>query len=122
MTKTPSQEPDLQLLKGTLDVLALKALESGELHGYAIAAWIRERSGDELQVEDGALYTCLHRMERRKWLAASWGVSERGRRAKFYRLTGRGRRALGRGASRLERHARAMFRILGHKPAEEHSS
>jgi transcriptional regulator len=84
-------EPNLNLLQGTLDVLVLKALEDGALHGYGVAQWIREVTEQELQIEEGALYTALHRMERRKWLVAEWGLSETRRKAKFYRLTARGR-------------------------------
>lgn len=84
----------LQLLRGTLDALILKALSGGELHGYGIADWVRETTGGVLQIEDGALYTALHRMEERGWLCSEWGISDRGRRAKFYELTADGRRAL----------------------------
>ncbi len=68
--------PDLDLLQGTLDVLVLKALIFGPRHGYAIARWIRDTSDDSLAIEDGALYTALHRLERRGWVEADWGLSE----------------------------------------------
>lgn len=84
----------LHLLRGTLDALILKALSGGELHGYGIADWVRETTGGVLQIEDGALYTALHRMEERGWLSSEWGISDRGRRAKFYALTAEGRRGL----------------------------
>ncbi len=84
----------LNLLRGTLDALVLKALDAGELHGYGIADWVREVTAGVLQIEDGALYTALHRMEDRGWLGSRWGVSDRGRRAKFYELTTEGRRRL----------------------------
>ena len=84
----------LDLLLGTLDVLVLKTLSWGPSHGYGIARWIRESSGEAFRVLDGALYTALHRMEERDWIAAEWGVSNLGRRAKFYRLTPTGRRHL----------------------------
>lgn len=109
---------DLQLVQGTLDALALKALEHGEMHGYGVAHWIRNRSAEELRVEDGALYTCLHRLEKKGWIAARWGVSDRGRRAKFYRLTARGRRQVAVEVDRIERYTRALFRVLGTRPAE----
>ena len=85
------------LLQGTLDVLVLKALAWGPRHGYAVAAWIRETTGDALRVEEGALYTALHRMEKRNWLESEWGVSENNRRAKYYRLTEAGRAQLRQG-------------------------
>lgn len=84
----------MNLLRGTLDALILKALAHGELHGYGIADWVRRATEGVLQIEDGALYTALHRMEGREWLRAEWGVSDRGRRAKFYGLTAEGRRRL----------------------------
>lgn len=84
----------LQLLRGTLDALVLKALEAGELHGYGIADWVRGVTTGALQIEDGALYTALHRMEDRGWLRARWGLSDTGRRAKFYALTAEGRQRL----------------------------
>jgi len=84
----------LHLLRGTLDALVLKSLAAGPLHGYGIADWVREVTGGVLQIEDGALYTALHRMEQRGWLRSEWGISDRGRRAKFYALTAQGRRRL----------------------------
>lgn len=113
-----AKNDDLQLVQGTLDALALKALDQGEMHGYAVAHWIRNRSAEELRVEDGALYTCLHRLEKKGWIVARWGVSDRGRRAKFYRLTARGRRQVAVEVDRIERYARALFRVLGTAPAE----
>jgi len=82
------------LLQGTLDMLVLKALALGPLHGYAIARRIQQVSGDVLSVEEGSLYPALYRMEERRWIAASWGTSENNRRAKYYRLTRAGRREL----------------------------
>lgn len=83
-----------ELIYGTLDMLILKALESGPLHGYAVAEWIHGRSHDVLQVDEGALYPALHRLELRGLLIAEWGASENNRRAKFYRLTPAGRKHL----------------------------
>ena len=80
----------LPLLKGTLDLLVLKALSWGPMHGYGIASWLEERTGGELGVDDSALYQALHRLEGRDLLEAEWGVSENNRRARFYRLTQRG--------------------------------
>ena len=79
--------PDLDLLRGTLDLLILKALTWGPRHGYAVTSWIRDTTAGDLEVEDGALYQALHRLERRGWLAAEWGVSENNRKAKYYSLT-----------------------------------
>ena len=83
-----------ELLQGTLDFLILKGLSWGPKHGYAVARWIEQTSDGSLSVIDGALYASLHRMEERGWIDAEWGVSDRGRRAKFYRLTTAGRRQL----------------------------
>lgn len=86
------QEGDL--IPGTLDILILTALSSGALHGYAVAEWIHERSHDVLQVDEGALYPALHRLELKRLLSAEWGASENNRRAKFYKLTAAGRKHL----------------------------
>jgi PadR family transcriptional regulator PadR len=107
----PSKPAD-DLLRGTLDALVLKTLSWGPRHGYAIAAWIRETSGDALRVEDRALYLALHRLEDKGWLASDWGVSENNRRAKYYALTPAGRARLRAEASRLTRYAEALFRVL----------
>ena len=87
-------KPTKALLHGSLDALILKTLSFGPRHGYAIAKWLAEHSGKEIQVEEGSLYPALYRMERREWIQAEWGQSELGRRAKFYRLTAKGRRQL----------------------------
>lgn len=84
----------LDLLQGTLDMLVLKALSWGPTHGYGVARWIQDRTKDALAVEEGSLYPALHRMTRKGWLAAQWGVSENNRRARFYRLTAAGRHQL----------------------------
>ena len=93
-----------ELLHGTLDALILKTLQGGPLHGYGIARFLEERTGDALIVEEGSLYPALYRLERRELIEASWGTSELGRRAKFYRLTREGRDTL-----RLETRAWAEF-------------
>src|SRR3954470_22982229 len=85
---------ELDLLQGTLDVLVLRALSWGRMHGYAVARFIRAGSSAAFKVLDGALYTSLHRMEERGWIESEWGTSEKGKRAKFYRLTTPGRKAL----------------------------
>lgn len=110
--------PDLDLLQGTLDVLVLKALIFGPRHGYAIARWIRDSSDDSLAIEDGALYTALHRLERRGWVEADWGLSENNRKAKFYQLTRDGRRQLDAETRRWTRYAEAVFKVL--RAAEDH--
>jgi transcriptional regulator len=104
--------PDLKLLQGTLDVLILKSLTFGPQHGFAVALWIRQTSGDALNIEDGALYTSLHRMEKRNWIESEWGLSENNRRAKYYRLTRDGRRQLKVDSARWTRYAEAVFKIL----------
>ncbi|HVS14144.1 MAG TPA: PadR family transcriptional regulator [Thermoanaerobaculia bacterium] len=105
-------EPDLSLLQGTLDVLVLKALADGPRHGYGVAQWIREVTDEALQIEEGALYTALHRMERRRWLAAEWGLSDTRRRAKYYRLTPAGERQLGAQSRLWNRYAEAVSKVL----------
>jgi PadR family transcriptional regulator, regulatory protein PadR len=94
-----SPKPTSTLLHGALDALILKTLGRGPLHGYAIARFIEERTGEAVQVEEGSLYPALYRMEARGWIAAEWGISELGRRAKVYRITEAGRGQL---ASELE--------------------
>lgn len=108
----------LQLLRGTLDALILKALSGGALHGYGIADWVRDVTGGELQIEDGALYTALHRMEERGWLSSEWGVSDRGRRAKFYALTSEGRRNLEAEERDWRRYVEAVGKIFAADPAQ----
>jgi transcriptional regulator len=100
------------LLPGTLDVLILKALSWGARHGYALGRWIRETTGDVLQVEEGALYPALHRLEQRRWLKAEWGITETGRRAKFYALTSLGRKHLRAEIARWERYSEAVSSVL----------
>jgi len=85
---------ELELLQGTLDVLVLRALSWGPKHGYAVARFIRDGSDAAFRILDGALYTSLHRMEERRWVESEWGTSDKGKRAKFYRVTAAGRRAL----------------------------
>lgn len=102
----------LDLLQGTLDVLILKTLTWGPLHGYAIAGWIRQQSESSLVVEDRALYVALHRLEERGLLDAAWGVSENNRKAKYYRLTATGRRALRSKSAEFAAYATAVLKIL----------
>jgi transcriptional regulator len=84
----------LELLQGTLDLLILKTLSWGPAHGYAISRWIQQLTGEVLTVGEGSLYPALHRLEEREWIEAEWQLSEHNRRAKFYRLTSRGRQQL----------------------------
>jgi transcriptional regulator len=89
-----STDDTIPLLKGTLDLLILKTVSWGPMHGYAIATWLEDRSQGTVGVDDSALYQALQRMEGRGWLAAEWGTSENNRRARYYRLTAAGRRQL----------------------------
>jgi PadR family transcriptional regulator len=104
---------DLELLQGTLDLLVLRALSAEPRHGYGVASWIRRTTGDRLQIEEGALYTALHRMEKRGWLVAEWGVSENNRRAKYYELTAKGRSQLRQKTTQWSDYASAVFQVLG---------
>lgn len=85
---------DRGLLQGTLELLILRALSWNISHGYGIARWIEDATDDALRVEEGSLYPALHRMAAKGWVASEWGLSENNRRARFYRLTAKGRRAL----------------------------
>jgi PadR family transcriptional regulator, regulatory protein PadR len=100
------------LLKGTLDVLVLKALSWGPMHGFEITSWLEERSDGRLNVVDAALLQALHRMEERKLIAASWGRTEKGRRARYYRLTTAGRAALKAESAALVDHVNALTTVL----------
>jgi PadR family transcriptional regulator len=101
-----------ELLPGTLDMLILKVLSRGDMHGYGIVSAIRRASDDVLGVEEGALYPALHRLEVRGWLRSKWGVSDNNRRAKFYRLSALGRRALEEEAAYWDRVASAVTRVM----------
>ncbi len=105
-------ESDGGLVRGTLDVLILKALSWGPRHGYAVAEWIGAISDGDLLVEEGPLYTALHRLEKNRLLTAEWGYSENNRRAKYYSLTGRGRTQLRAETATWRRYAVAVGRIL----------
>jgi len=107
----------LALLQGTLDLLILRTLALGPRHGQGVARAIQQSSYDELLVDHGALYPALQRLEDRGWIAATWGVSENNRKARFYSLTGTGRRRLARERSRWERLAAAIARVLGPEEA-----
>lgn len=101
-----------ELFQGTLDMLILKTLIRGPMHGYAVAESIQQTSEDVLRVEEGALYPALHRLELRGLLVAEWGLSDNNRRAKFYRLTALGRRRLVEEAERWKRVTLAIGRIM----------
>jgi PadR family transcriptional regulator PadR len=109
----------IELLQGTLDLLILRTLAPGRSHGHAIAKTIERQSEDVLQVEEGSLYPALHRLIKRDWISVEDGISENNRRAKFYRLTAKGRRQLHVETTRWEKLARAIGNIL--KPASEES-
>ena len=100
------------LVQGTLDMLVLKALTRGAMHGYAIAEFIQQSSEDVLRVEEGALYPALHRLELRGLVSAQWGVSDNNRRAKYYDLTPAGRKRLADEASSWERLSGAIARVM----------
>ena len=102
----------LMLLQGTLDLLILRTLLPGPAHGHAIAKHIQRTSEELLQVETGSLYPALHRLEAKGWIAPSWELSDKGKRARFYRLTPRGRRQLDSERSKWDSFARAMTLIL----------
>jgi len=103
----------LDLLQGTLDMLILRTLQSGDaMHGWAISERIRQISENVLQANQGSLYPALHRLEHQGWIKAEWGVSELGRRARFYRLTGAGRKQLQQESENWSRLAGAIGRVL----------
>ena len=106
----PRDEMDVR--QGTVDLLVLKALTWGPMHGYAILAGLRRATGGELRVDDAALYPALHRLEARELVEAEWGLSENNRRAKYYRLTTRGRQALRKEAESWTRYVGLVARVL----------
>ncbi len=103
---------DLELVRGTFDLIVLKALSWGPMHGLGVLRWIEATTDRQLQIEEGALYPALHRLEQKRLLSAEWGLTEQNRRAKYYRLTERGRRQLANEVSRWARYTAAMGRIL----------
>ena len=107
----------VDLLQGTLDMLILKALSGGSLHGYAITRWLEETTDSALRIEEGSLYPALHRMAKRGWVQAEWGVSENNRRAKYYTLTAAGRRQLRAEASSWEVFTDVVAKVLKAEPA-----
>jgi transcriptional regulator len=117
MAKT-SADPRLDLLQGTLDMLVLRTLQWGPRHGHGIGQAIRAQSDDLLKVETGSLYPALHRLVKRGWLKAEWGVSEANQRAKYYRLTAAGKEQLVREQDRWSRLVHAIGRIMNPVPAD----
>ncbi len=111
--KSPSR---VDLLQGTLDVLILRTLSTGSRHGHAIAKHIQRTSEEVLQIETGSLYPALHRLEAKGWISATWALSDKGKRARYYRLTQAGRRQLASEQSKWQTFARAIGLILN--PAE----
>ena len=114
---TQENKQSIDLLQGTLDLLILRTLRLGPAHGHAIAKTIQFRSDEVLQVEQGSLYPALHRLIKRGWISSEEGTSENNRRAKFYRLTAKGRRQLAIETSKWDKLAGAIARIL--RPAEQ---
>jgi PadR family transcriptional regulator PadR len=100
------------MLHGTLDALVLKTLTWGVRHGYGIAKWIEDETGNDVVVEEGSLYPALYRMEKRGWIESEWGTSELGRKAKFYRITPKGRRQLAADTAQWARFATAVSKVL----------
>jgi PadR family transcriptional regulator PadR len=106
-------QPNAEMLKGTLDMMILRTLITGDAHGHTIAKVIEQTSEDVLEVEQGSLYPALHRLEDRGWVSSFWGASENNRRAKFYRLTAAGKRQLTSEISRWRQMARAIALVMG---------
>ena len=113
----PPQRAPGDLLQGTLGILILKALFLGPAHGFAIARWIEETTGDVLTIEEGSLYPALRRLEDRGWVTSEWGLSENNRRARFYTITAAGRAHLRNEAAVWLRYSRAVTRVLRAAPA-----
>lgn len=102
----------MDLIRGTLDLLILKTVSWEPMHGLAILRWIEETTRDQLQIEEGALYPALHRMEQKGWLAAEWGHTDTGRQGKFYRLTAAGRRQLAAEQARWSTYTSAVALVI----------
>jgi len=120
MVKPPYRNR-IELLQGTLDLMILQMLQWGPQHGYGISLAIRNRSGEILQVDTGSLYPALHRLEKQKWVASEWKVSENKQRAKYYRLTAAGKRQLAQQRSRWQRLTDAIAGVLDQSGSETES-
>ena len=118
MTKTPDDRR-LDLLQGTLDMLILRTLQWGPCHGHGIGQAIRAQSDDLLRVETGSLYPALHRLVKRGWLKADWGISEANQRAKYYRLTAKGKAQLVRERDKWSQLVHAIGLVLNPAPSKE---
>ena len=118
MAKTPDSER-LEILQGTLDMLVLRTLQWGPRHGHGIGQAISQQSDDLLKVETGSLYPALHRLEKRGWLKAKWGISEANHKAKYYELTAAGKEQLVRERDRWSQMVDVMSRIMNPAPSEE---
>jgi len=114
-------ERNAEMLKGTLDMMILRTLVTGDAHGHTIAKVIERTSEDVLEVEQGSLYPALHRLEDRGWVSSYWGARENNRKAKFYRLTALGKRQLVRETNRWRQMARAIALVMGEKTLAEES-
>lgn len=108
--------PELELVRGTLDLLILKTLSWAPMHGLAVLRWIENATREQLQIEEGALYPALHRLEHKGWLDAEWGYTDQARKAKFYRLTPSGRKQLTAELSRWKRYTQAVGYLLAAEP------
>ena len=108
---------DLDLIRGTLDLLVLRTLSWGPMHGLAVTRWIEQSSERRLQIEEGALYPALHRLEQKRLLQSEWGYTDQKRRARFYRITAAGRKHLASELSRWSRYTEAVGLVLGAAPA-----
>lgn len=111
-------DADLEIIRGTFDLIILKTLAWGPMHGLSVLRWIESVTEQRLLIEEGALYPALHRLEQRGWVAAEWGYSESNRKAKYYRLTPRGRRQLTAELSRWTRYTEAVGMIIAARPSE----
>ena len=118
MTRASAEaSADLDLVRGTLDLFVLKAISWGPMHGLAVLRWIEQGSNNSLQIEEGALYPALHRLEQKGWLESEWGYTEQARRARFYRLTPSGRKQLASQLARWTRYTDVATAILQAEPA-----
>lgn len=113
MTRTRN----LEVIPGTLELLILRAVAWGPMHGLAVLRWIETGSRHKLRIEEGALYPALHRLEAKNWLASEWGYTDEGRRARYYRLTATGRRQFAAEQSRWERYVEVVALLLQPEPA-----